>query len=237
MTIRKFSYTDIISVEIAGPPSLRKDARAHFGASEVFHKVGHRATFTYKRRPGFLYVNNRAISSRTNMNFDTWPAAEIATTKPGFGYLTFIGKPVFVEHANDNHYRTRGVNVAATLHEDYNPDGTPDTWVELLKEIDARRYPKLSAALLKKRITRTSMGVDCEHSVCSKCGNLSYSPSDYCVHMPLQKGARYEFYNPKTLRKEQRYVSEICKKLSFFEDTFIVTQPADPTAFVLGVQE
>lgn len=237
MTIRKFSYTDIISVEIAGSPTLRKDARAHFGASEVFHKVGHRTSFDYQRRPGFLYVNNRAISSRTNMNFDTWPAAEISTTEPGLGYRTFIGKPVFVEHANDNHHKTRGVNVAATLHEDYNPDGTPDTWVELLKEIDANKYPKLTAALLNKKITRTSMGVDCRESVCSRCGNVAEDPSSYCKHLPLFKGARYEFFNPTTLRKEQRLVHEICKFLVFFEDTFIVTQPADPTAFILGVQK
>src|SRR3954464_9793432 len=92
----------------------------------------HRHNFTYEPRPGFLYVRSRAISSRCNDNFDEFPAPEIEKA-----YRTFVGKPVFVNHHNDNHRRARGVIIDAALHEDTNPDGSPDTWVEVLHEIDA----------------------------------------------------------------------------------------------------
>src|SRR5690606_4795518 len=79
-------------------------------------KSAHRVNFDYEPRPGFLYVRSRAISSRTNDNYDHFPAEEIKKA-----YSTFIGKPVFVNHHNDDHRRARGVIVDAALHEDVNP--------------------------------------------------------------------------------------------------------------------
>lgn len=239
--LRKYATSQVISAEITGSFDMRKTAKATLGASEWIYddglyKLGHRADFSkVPRREGYLYVRNRAISSRANDNWDEWPAKEIASTEPGYGYLTFIGKPVFVEHANENHRRTRGVNIAAVLHEDHYPDGTPDTWVEVLKEIDPHAFPKLAKALLTGRVNRTSMGADVGFSECSKCGNVASTPVEYCMHIPHAKGARFEQLNQKTGRKEPRIVTEVCRKISFFEDTFIVTTPADPTAFILGV--
>lgn len=229
----------LLVAEIAGPASIRKAAALALGVPQQhIYKEGHRVNFKdVPKREGYLYVHNRAISSRANDNWDEWPAEEIATTEPGYGYLTFVGKPVFVEHANDNHRRTRGVNIAAALHEDTYPDGTPDTWVQVYKEIDPKAYPKLAKALLTGRINKTSMGADVGFSQCSKCGNLATTPAEYCQHIPNAKGARFEKLNIKTGRKEPRIVTEICRKVSFFEDTFIVTTPADPTAFILGVDD
>src|SRR6516225_10394937 len=116
-------------------------------------KAAHRVSFEYTPRPGYLYVRARAISSRTNDNHDTFPAGEIEKS-----WRTFLGKPCFVNHHNSNQKRARGVIVAAALHRDKNPDGSPDTWVELLHEIDAQVFPKFAKAILSGRVNRTSMG-------------------------------------------------------------------------------
>ena len=191
-------------------------------------KAAHRVSFDYAPRPGYLYVRCRAISSRTNDNHDTFPAGEIEKS-----WKTFLGKPAFVNHHNSNQKRARGVIVAAALHRDKNPDGSPDTWVELLHEIDAQVFPKFAKAILSGRVNRTSMGVDCEYSTCSACGNKATSPSEYCSHMPAKKGLKYRKRNPITGKMEEQVIHEICAGLTFFENSFLVEDPADPTAYVL----
>ena len=190
-------------------------------------KAAHRVGFEYTPRPGFLYVRSRAISSRTNDNHDTFPADEIEKS-----YRSFLGKPVFVNHHNANHRRARGVIIAAALHHDRSPDGAPDTWVELLHEIDAQRFPKLAQAIIEGRVNRTSMGVDCEYSTCSACGNRATSPADYCVHMPAKKGMKIR-QRGQDGKLHERRIHEICAGLTFFENSFLVEDPADPTAYVL----
>ena len=192
-------------------------------------KRAHRVMFDYEPRPGFLYVRSRMISSRTNDNHDTFPAGEIEA-----GYRTFLGKPVFVNHHNANHRRARGVIVAVALHRDRNPDRTPDTWVEGLMEIDALRFPKLAQAILARKVNRTSMGVDVEWSTCSHCGNKATSPAEYCRHLPAMKGKKARKTNTKTGKVEEKLIHEICAGLSFFENSLLVEDPADPTAYVLG---
>lgn len=192
-------------------------------------KAAHRVAFDYEPRPGFLYVRSRMISSRTNDNHDTFPAPEIEA-----GYKTFLGKPVFINHHNANHRRARGVVVAVALHRDRNPDKTPDTWVEGLMEIDALRFPKLAQAILAGRVNRTSMGVDVEWSRCSACGNKATSPAEYCRHLPALKGKKIRKRNPATGKVEERLIHEICAGLSFFENSLLVEEPADPTAYFLG---
>jgi len=206
--------------------------------------TAHRVSFSgVQRRPGYLYVRNRAISSRVNQNFDAWPADELATDREGYGWQTFIGRPVFVNHANANHRRARGVNIAAALHEDFLPDGSPDTWVELLKEVDPKAFPKLAARLLskdpKRRIDRTSMGADVGTSVCSvpTCENVATSEDELCQHMKREKGLRYAVLDPRTGAVRKGLIAEICKNLRFFEDSLLAEPPADPTAYLLGVED
>src|SRR6202000_669092 len=154
------------------------------GQSNVRLRTAHRAVFNYVPREGYLYVRSRAISSRCNDNYDFFSAEEIKGNGSTTGYKTFIGKPVFVNHHNEDHRRMRGVIIDAALHEDRNPDGSPDTWVEGLMEGDALKFPKLAEALIKRHIERTSMGVDVEYSICSKCGNKATTPLEYCRHVP-----------------------------------------------------
>ncbi|MFH8483077.1 hypothetical protein [Streptomyces sp. NPDC018055] len=202
---------------------------AEYGDQHRLTKGAHRAVFTYEARPGYLYVRSRAISSRCNDNWDEFPADEIAAA-----YRTFIGKPVFVNHVNENHRRSRGVIIDAALHEDKNSDGTPDTWAEVLMEVDAKNFPKLARAILKGEVDRTSMGCDVERSVCSACGNVATTPAEYCSHIPGLKGKRI-FRHTASGKRVGELVRETCYGLKFFENSILVEAPADPTAHFLGV--
>lgn len=192
-------------------------------------RTAHRVAFDYQPRQGYLYVRSRMISSRTNDNHDTFPAGEIEK-----GYKSFLGKPVFVNHHNANHRRARGVIVAVALHRDRNPDRSPDTWVEGLMEVDAVRFPRLARAILAGRVNRTSMGVDVDWSTCSACGNKATSPAEYCKHLPAMKGKKIRQRNKVTGKVEEKLIHEVCAGLSFFENSLLVEDPADPTAYFLG---
>ena len=217
MSLTKHASFTVLSAKIAeqGSPRLRAQ--------------GHRVEFQYDPKPGFLYVRSRAISSRCNDNFDEFPAEEIKAA-----YRTFVGKPVFVNHHNADHRRARGVIIDAALHEDVNPDGSPDTWAEVLMEVDAIRFPKLAQAIIAGHIDRTSMGTDVQYSICSFCGNKAASPVDYCAHIPRMKGKRI-YRTTASGSKEGILVREICYGLGFFENSLLVEEPADPTAYFLGV--
>jgi hypothetical protein len=237
MALRKFADATILGAEIA-PPN---------GRMPEMWKASHRVTFDYAPRPGYLYVRSRMISSRCNDNFDEFPAGEIIgdgykyASSPmqilphdvSTGYLTFLGKPVFVNHHNANHRRSRGVITQVALHEDRNPDGSPDTWAEGLMEVDAVKFPKLAEALIKKWIERTSMGVDVAFSICAACDNKATTPAEYCQHIPGQKGRQFVGFTREGSRKKT-LIRETCHGLRFFENSLLVEDPADPTAFTLG---
>lgn len=192
-------------------------------------KTAHRHSFEYSPKKGMLYVRSRAISSRCNDNFDEFPADEIKVA-----YRTFVGKPVFVNHHNSDHRRMRGLVVDAALHEDLNPDGSADTWVEVLMEVDAVRFPRLAKAVIEGRIDRTSMGTDVRYSVCTACGNRAETPADYCAHIPKMKGQRLT-RTTASGSKESVLIAERCYGLGFFENSLLVEPPADPTAYAYGV--
>ena len=151
----KVAQFETLSVEMGGNRGQRRTASKNLGikVTSKVYKDAHRASFAYDPRPGFLYVRSRAISSRCNDNFDEFPATEIEAA-----YRTFVGKPVFVNHENEDHRKARGVIIDAALHKDSNHDGTPDTWVEVLMEVDAVNFPKLAQAILAGHVDRTSMG-------------------------------------------------------------------------------
>jgi hypothetical protein len=217
--VLKFATFEVLSSVLVPENATRAELRI----------LAHKHSFDYEPRPGFLYVRSRAISSRCNDNFDEFPAEEIKK-----GFRTFIGKPVFVNHNNDNHRRARGVVIDAALHEDKNPDGSPDIWVEALMEVDAKNFPKLAKAILAGEIARTSMGTDVDYSICSICNNKATTPAEYCAHIPRMKGQRI-YRHTANGQKEGILVREICYGLRFFENSLLVEPPADPTAYFLGV--
>src|SRR3954467_15265799 len=88
----------------------------------------------FRTEDGYLYARIRAISSRVNKNHDGWPSVELAggddawreltskheastgftveaDTKKKYGYSTFVGKPIFVDHHNSDPKKARGVIV------------------------------------------------------------------------------------------------------------------------------
>lgn len=216
--LRKYAVATVLDAYVAGDQAQ-------------VQKTAHRAVFDYDPKPGFLYVRSRMISSRCNDNHDEFPAEEIKAA-----WKTAIGKPAFVNHHNETHKRMRGVIIDAALHEDTLPDGKPDIWIEALHEIDAKRFPKLAEAILAGRVNRTSMGCDVGFSVCSACGNKASTPAEYCDHIPRMKG-KVLYRHTASGKREGHLIREICHKLSFFENSFLVEDPADPTAVVTGVDD
>lgn len=231
----------------------------------------------YRTEDGYLYARIIAISSRVNKNNDGWPSVELAggddawdaitagkdrtssvgtitagaDSKYKYGYSTFVGKPIFVDHNNSDPKRARGVIVDAKIHIDDAKTASehdpyygstevdtahlPPTKVELLLEVDAKSFPKLAKAIVEgskdpdKGIDGFSMGCDVERSVCSHCGHTATNPNEYCSHI-VSKGALHEM---KVSGKEgqMRRSYENCYGVKFFEIS-AVFDPADETALL-----
>lgn len=230
----------------------------------------------YRTEDGYLYARIRAISSRVNRNHDGWPSVELAggpeiferhvAATGGFtveaskgakyGFSTFLGKPVFVDHHNSDPSRARGVIVDAKLHvedhrtaashdsyyasSDADPSHLPPTWVELLLEVDAKSFPVLAKAIIagakdnSKGIDGFSMGCNVEMSKCSHCGNEATSPDEYCNHIRL-KGAVCDYRDPTTGHKTSKRSYENCFGIQFFEIS-AVFDPADETALTREIR-
>lgn len=170
--------------------------------------------------PNKLYFTTRAISARVNRNFDGFPSQELKKS-----HHTFVGRPYFVNHANSDHRRTRGMLLASKFMENGN-----DRYIKLLCGIDANAFPKLSEEIGKGNLDGVSMGVDVEKTICSYCYRIARSPEDFCDHVLYMKGQTLERPN-KFGRKESVLVFEACYGLNFFELSSVF-DPADETALV-----
>lgn len=227
----------------------------------------------YRTDDGYLYVRIRAISSRVNKNHDGWPSIELAGDhdlfdkhqsslsdgftieagdgNPKYGFRTFVGKPIFVDHHNSNPDRARGVIVDAKLNvlgdgktsstgDDYwdgggaDPEHMPPTEIELLLEVDAKSFPKFAKAIRNGDLDGFSMGCDVERSKCSHCGNEATNPSEYCDHIQA-KGANFDFVDSKTGKKTSKKSYENCYGIGFFEISGVF-DPADETALAKEVR-
>jgi len=265
MAFTKYASLEVSKVlEIKG--SAERDASASLSKIAAFED--------YRTEDGYLYARIRAISSRVNKNHDGWPSVELAggqevfdrhTSSTGgftvnanandqYGFSTFIGKPIFVDHHNSDPSRARGVIVDAKLHVDdhktaaqkdsYYRDApsnhTPPTWVELLLEVDAKSFPKLAKAIIdgsknaKNGIDGFSMGADVERSVCNICKNSATTPDEFCNHVRM-KGAMCDYIDPETGHKTSKKSYEDCYGIKFFEIS-AVFDPADETALIREVR-
>ena len=217
--LHKFGTAEVLTAALGSIPGMARQSS--------LNKNAHRYAFQYEPRDGYLYVRSRAISSRCNLNYDDFPADEIRKS-----WRSFIGKPVFVNHDNDDVVKARGVIIDAALHDDLTPDGADDAWVEVLMEVDATSFPKLAQSILSGDIERTSMGVDCEWSQCSVCDNVAFTEFDFCDHIPDMKGMTYQRADGEVV-----LVREIVGGLTFFENSLLVEDPADPTAHFIAVDD
>lgn len=175
-------------------------------------------SFDYDDRgEGYLYVSVRACSADVpNLNYDMLPDSELKTA-----YKTFIGSPVYVNHSNSNVDRARGFIIDATYH-DEDPN---DKWIEILMEMDEETFPKLCHYIRTGEIDTVSMGLNCQSTTCSVCGNVAESPVDFCNHI---KG--------KGLTYDGKLAYEICNGIEFFEESWVY-DPADPTAMVQAIED
>lgn len=225
----KFAKLEVLEVKSA-PSRVRTAALSKF------------ADFNeYRTDDGYIYVRVRAISSRVNKNHDGWPSEELKKS-----YRTFIGKPIFVDHHNTDPKKARGVIVDAALHVDDRHTASldpyyatapenhqPPTWIELLLEVDAKKFPRLAKAIVGGDIDGVSMGANVEMSKCSHCGNEARSPEEFCKHI-VSKGAYFDYYGP-TGQKTSKKSYEDCYGVGFFEISFVF-DPADETALVSDIK-
>ncbi len=201
--------------------------------------------------PGKILLSTRAISNRTNDNGDFFSKKELLgcysdrdAHNDEYGYRTFIGCPVFLDHNNTSYDDPRGRILASQIFHDernkeskieYIPDTEfedDDTWVKNYFEVDADRYPLTGAAIKLGYINSTSMGTDIEYSECSICANKARFLSDYCDHISNHKMS-------KKFSKDDGIESLAYEKnygLRFFEDSLLTVSPADPTADILEVR-
>jgi hypothetical protein len=174
-------------------------------------------------QPGTILVSTRAISARVNKNMDGFPSRELKAA-----YQTFVGRPVFVNHENLNHRKTRGIIRDAKYVEQ-----GKDKFIKLCIEIDARAYPRLAAEIEAGRLDGVSMGTDVTHTICSYCNNVARDPYEFCSHILYHKGSTLDRVTDN-FQREAVLVYEICEGLNFFEISFVF-DPADETALVQEV--
>jgi hypothetical protein len=156
-------------------------------------------------------------------------------SKGDYGFKTFIGRPIFIDHNNSDPQRARGVIVDAMLHiespskissDSYwgkAPNNhKPETWIELLLEVDGKAFPKLAKALTSGHVNAVSMGCNVEYTVCSVCDHEAANIDEYCDHI-RKKGTTFKTGNVEKLAYED------CYNVNFFEIS-AVFDPADVTA-------
>lgn len=215
-----------------GAPSIALMGRSNtlnsIKESIPLHKVSFK-DFDFTPESGYVYVISRAISSRVNANYDGWPVAVLKE-----GYKTFNGRPIYVEHNNQDPERARGVILSSIYKESKLSSGLVDASVYCLMEVDAKSFPKLAKAIMEHKINGVSMGADVGFTICSACDNKASKPSEYCSHIPTLKGRKVVIY--KGASRKEVTVWENCHTANFFELSF-VADPADESAHILDRME
>ena len=175
-------------------------------------------------KPGYTYCVTRAISARINQNYDAWPSSELKKMVP-----TWIGKPCFVNHNNDDIERSRGKIIAARYIE-----SSDDKYIETVMEVDAKTFPRLAKEIREGGLDSVSIGIEAGLTICSYCGNKATDEPEFCDHVRYHKGEKLPKTNQKTGKTENVLVYESCYKLTGFELSFVF-DPADETAVVSRV--
>lgn len=160
-------------------------------------------------------------------------------SKEACGFKTFAARPFFVDHRNSDPRRARGLVVDTLLHIEqpakYASDSywatapsnhTPETWVELLIELDADRFPKYAKAWREGKINSVSMGANVDHTICNICGNKASTVEEYCDHI-RNKGKAFKSGGV------YKTAYEDCVGCNFFEISGVF-DPADVTALMSG---
>jgi len=200
--------------------------------------------------PSIELAGGPDIFERHAKHSSTGFTVEAAEGNPEFGFRTFLGKPNFIDHNNSDPKRARGVVVDAKLKvlplekvaaagDSYwgsasmDPEHAPPTEIELLIEIDAKKFPKYAKLVRNGEIDGFSMGCDVESSKCSHCGHIATNPDEYCSHI-VMKGAHHDYKTADGSRISRKSY-ENCYGIHFFEIS-AVFDPADETALAREVR-
>ena len=158
-------------------------------------------------------------SEYPNRNLQAFTGDEILRFRPRFGrvtYRTFVGKPTFRDHKNDNPLQAKGVNLDAVI--------TPVPKYGVLKIIvlsafDRTKDQITASAIADKKMNTYSMGAWVEQFRCSICGADANNPT--CSHFRnTGKGG---------LTSKNELVYQNCFGVEYFEGS-LVDSPADLTA-------
>ena len=180
-------------------------------ASEIILPEGH----AYD--PDFTYMKVRAVSAGeywgNNKNADYFPEAELIKN-----YKTFFDAHVFKNHENKDVEKAIGDVLDATWNDEMK-------YVELLIRVDKRIAPTIARGFEKGFMTDVSMGCKIDHSICSICGNVAKTQSQYCDHIKFERHKVYD---------DGRKVFEININPRF-HDISAVLNGADRTAKMTGL--
>jgi hypothetical protein len=119
--------------------------------------------------PDSLFIKCFAIKAdETNDNGDYFSQDELRKAVP-----TFIGVPLFTNHANSDINEARGKVVHSWWDEEKNG-------IMIVGRVDAAAYPQLARGIKEEYVVGTSMGCQVQHSICSVCHNYAETPDQYC---------------------------------------------------------
>jgi hypothetical protein len=154
-----------------------------------------------------------------NRNMQSFPTEEIFDFKPRFGrvaYRTFVGKPTFQNHKNEDFFQAKGVNFDSIVTKvpRYNLHK-----IIVLSAFDRSKDSALAEAILKKERRFYSMGSWVEFFECSVCG-ANLSDRDCSCFSKYGKGG---------VTKDGKLVYQNCRGCDWFEGSS-VDDPADWTA-------
>jgi hypothetical protein len=137
-------------------------------------------TSAVEERPDHLFVKVFAIKKdEVNDNGDAFSGEELKKAAE-----TFIGVPVFCNHANDDIEKARGMVVHAWY--DSKKGG-----IYTINRVDKVAYPKLARGIEEGYISGTSMGCQVHHSCCSICHNMAHTADEYCDHIRNRKTKKH----------------------------------------------
>ena len=91
-------------------------------------------------------------------------------------YKKWVGRPLCVDHQSQSVDKTRGV-IVDTVYDDVRKR------VIALCALDKANYPDLARKVSSGYSTNVSMGTAVGRAVCSECGKVAKTESDFCNHM------------------------------------------------------
>jgi hypothetical protein len=154
-----------------------------------------------------------------NRNLQGMPSEEILGYRPDLGrvtYRTFVGKPTYQDHNNQDYQQAKGINLDAVI---VGVPGYDLLKIVVLSAFDRNKDPDLTRSIIKKDRRFYSMGAWVHEFRCSICSeNVSRRPC-YC----------FSQYGKGGVTPDGKLVYQMCYGIDYFENSS-VADPADVTA-------